>query len=110
MRILIDIGHPGQVHYFRNAIKILLRNEHEILIVARDREFVFDLLDKYNLPYINRGKGRNSIIGKLVYMIEADFKIFNIARKFKPDLFLSFCSTYAAQVSFLFNKPRMQEK
>ena len=107
MRILIDIGHPGQVHYFRNAIKILLRNEHEILIVARDREFVFDLLDKYNLPYINRGKGRNSIIGKLVYMIEADFKIFNIARKFKPDLFLSFCSTYAAQVSFLFNKPHI---
>ena len=107
MKILIDIGHPGQVHYFRNAIGILKKNGHEILIVARDREYVFDLLDTYKLPYINRGKGRNSIIGKFVYMLEADFKIFKIARKFRPDLFLSFSSPYAAQVSFLLKKPHI---
>ena len=104
MKILIDIGHPGQVHYFKNAISILKKNGHEILIVARDREYVFDLLDKYKFEYINRGKGRNSIIGKFVYMFEADFKIFKIARKFRPDLFLSFSSPYAAQVSFLLKK------
>ncbi|MDN3643390.1 DUF354 domain-containing protein [Lutimonas halocynthiae] len=107
MKILIDIGHPGHVHYFKNLITELTKDGHEFLIVARDRDVIIRLLEKLNLPYINRGKGSNSKIGKLLYMLKADLQILRVAMKFKPDLFLSFSTPYAAQVSSMLGKPHI---
>lgn len=107
MRILIDIGHPGHVHYFKNLINDLENEGHQFLIIARDRDVIIRLLDKMKMPYVNRGKGSNSIIGKLFYMLKADLKILRASRKFKPDLFLSFSTPYAAQVSSLLGKPHI---
>ncbi len=107
MKILIDIGHPGHVHYFKNTIKYLKDNGHEIMVTARDREFVLQLLEKYNISYINRGQGQNSLIGKVFYMLKADYILYKASKKFKPDLFLSFASPYAAQVAFLKGKPHI---
>jgi len=107
MRILIDIGHPAHVHYFRNVINRMEKNGHEFLIVARDKEVSQILLDKYNIPYINRGKGGRSLVQKIGYLFEANKIILKEAFKFKPDIFLSFASPYAAQVSWLLRKPHI---
>jgi predicted glycosyltransferase len=107
MKVLIDIGHPGHVHYFRNLIKIMESEGHQFQIVARDKEVVFKLLDYFNIPYKSRGKGGKGVIGKLIYIFLADFRIYKIALKFKPDLFLSFSSTYAGHVAFLLNRPHV---
>lgn len=107
MRILIDIGHPGHVHYFRNAIKLLTNNGHKVLLVARDREFIFELLKKYSFQFVSRGKGSNSALGKFLYMLKADMVIYREARKFNPDMFLSFSSPYAAQVAYFMRKPHI---
>ena len=37
-------------------------------------------------------------------MFKADFTLVKLALKLKPDMFLSFASTYAAHASFLLNK------
>jgi len=107
MKILIDIGHPGHVHYFKNFYKIMKSKAHDFLFISRDKEVSFALLNHYNIPYISRGKGKKSFLGKLIYMLYADFIILKSALKFKPDLFLSFGSPYAAQISFLTNKPNI---
>jgi len=105
MRIFIDIGHPAHVHYFRNLIVKLISNGDKVFITARDKEVTQALLNKYNISYSDRGKGADSIIGKFVTMIKADYLLLKYARKFKPDLFLSFCSPYAAQVSWMLKIP-----
>jgi len=107
MRILIDIGHPAHVHYFKNFIRIMKENGHVFLISARNRSIIHYLLKKYNLPFYNRGKGKNGIIGKLIYMVYADFLLLKMAFRFKPDLFLSFASPYAAQTAWLMRKPHI---
>ena len=107
MRILIDIGHPAHVHYFRNYYFKMLSRGHEILITSRDKEVCFALLNAYQIPFISRGSGKNSTIGKLLYMFHADWMLLKHARKFRPDVFLSFASPYAAQVSFLLKKPHI---
>ena len=107
MKILIDLGHPAHIHYFKNFIWIMEGNGHEFLLVARDKEVLHDLLIDYSFPYINRGKGGNSLLFKLFYILKADFIIFKGAKRFKPDLFLSVSSTYAAHVSRLFRKPHI---
>lgn len=107
MKILIDIGHPAHVHYFRNFIKIMEDKGHKFFVSARDKEVTHSLLNHHQIEYVSRGKGRNGLIGKLFYLIEADYKLFKSAKKFKPDLFLSFGSAYAAHVSKLLGRPHI---
>jgi uncharacterized protein len=107
VRILIDIGHPAHVHYFKNFIKIMEEKRHEFLIIARNKEITFELLNRYGLTYISRGSGGKSLLEKLFYIPKADLIIYQQAKKFKPDLLLSFSSTYAAHVSKMIGKPHI---
>jgi uncharacterized protein len=99
MRIIIDIGHPGHVHYFRNLFMNLELHGHKIRIVARDKEVTFKLLDQYQMPFTSRGKGKKSFIGRFVYLLYASFLIFRLGFKFKPDIVISFSSPYASLAS-----------
>ena len=107
MRIFIDIGHPAHVHYFRNFIHIMQEKGHVFCITARNRSMIHYLLQKYELPFCDRGKGKNGIGGKLVYMIFADILLLTKAFRFKPDLYLSFASPYAAQTAWIMRKPHI---
>jgi len=107
MKILLDIGHPAHVHYFRHFMRIMQENGHEFLVTARDKEITFALLESYDIPYVNRGKGGSSMFGKLLYMVKADLFLWKQARRFRPDLFMSFASTYAAHASWFSRKPHI---
>ena len=107
MKILIDIGHPAHVHYFKNFIKTMEMKGHKFFITSRNKEIEHYLLKKYNIPFIDRGKGSNNLFSKLGYMIKANYLILKEALKFKSDLFLSFGSVYPAQVSKLLRKPHI---
>lgn len=107
MTILFDIGHPGHVHYFKKSILELKKNNHQVIVTARERDIIFYLLDYYKIPYINRGKGSNSKIGKLLYMLKADFFMIRKLIFRKPDLFISFSSPYAAQAAYILRRPHI---
>lgn len=82
-------------------------NGHEFLIMARDKEITLKLLDNYKIPYKSRGAGGKTLFSKVMYIPEADQLIYKEAKKFLPDIFLSFASTYAAHVSKLMGKPHI---
>jgi predicted glycosyltransferase len=104
MKILIDINHPAHVHYFRNFSRIMKDKGHELLFVSRNKEMEHRLLSLYNIPFINRGKGRNGKVGKFLYLLYADLKLIQISREFKPDLFLNFLHPYPSQVAKMLGK------
>lgn len=104
MRVLIDINHPAHVHYFRNFYRIMIEQGHDIFFVSRDKEMAHRLLTLYGIPYINRGKGKNSKIGKLLYLLYADLKLLQISRELAPDLYLNFLHPYPSQVARLLGK------
>ncbi len=107
MKILIDIGHPAHVHYFKNFIWSMKEKGHTINIIARDKEVAFKLLDFYLFPYFSRGKGEKSLLGKLIYIFKGDLFLLKKAIRLKPDLFLSAGSMYAAHVAWLMRKPHI---
>lgn len=107
LNILIDIGHPAHVHYFKNVISQLKKDGHFIKIVAREKEITFDLLNAYKIPFVSRGKGKNSIIGKFFYIFVATYKIWSIAKHHKIDYYLSFASPYNALASTFFRRPNI---
>ena len=107
MRILFDIGHPAHVHYFKNLNLEIISKGHKSMFVARDKEVTIDLLRKYKIDFICRGKGATTLLGKLFYLFKANIIIMKTALKFKPDIFISFASPYAAQVSWIMLKPHI---
>lgn len=104
MRIMIDIGHPAHVHLFKYFALIMQKKGHEILFTCREKEYEINLLETYAFKYKSFGKKYSSIIGKIWGLIIFDIKEFLEGLKFKPDLFLSHGSIYAAHAAFLLNR------
>lgn len=107
MKIIIDINHPAHVHYFRNFIKKMEKKGHEFLIISRNKEIEHYLLEKHNIQYIDRGKGSNSKIGKIIYFFKAIFCILKEARKYKPNVIISFGTPYPAIAGWLLGVPHI---
>jgi len=105
MKILIDIGHPAHVHYFKNLINILEQNNHNVIVSAREKDITFELLRSYNIPFINRGSGSDSLLGKLFYLFKTNIALYKTCLIEVPDLFIGFGSPYAAQVARFLGKP-----
>jgi len=104
MKVLIDIGHPAHVHFYKNTIKELKNKGHEVLVTARDKEVTLKLLDSYGIEYtvlstMKRGK-RNLIME----WITRDYKLLKISKKFKPDVLTGILNPPVAHVSWLLNK------
>ena len=107
MRILVDIGHPAHVHLFKNMIWNLEKDGYEVKITTRDKEITLYLLNAYGFKYENLGKHHKKLLNKLLGLITRDYKLYKIARKFKPDIFISHGSMYAAHVAKLLGRPHI---
>lgn len=104
MRILIDIGHPAHVHFFKNTIWTLEKHGHEVMVTSRDKDVAVDLLKAYNIPHIvltTMGRGK---IGLMKEWLIRDYKILMLAKKFKPDILTGILNPCAAHVSKLLGK------
>lgn len=104
MRISIDIGHPGHVHFFKNFIWEMKRRGHDIIVTSREKEISNYLLNKYKIGYENLGKNKKGLLNKFIGIPLFDFKMFKTVKKFKPDIFLSIASLYAAHVGKFLGK------
>ncbi len=49
--ILIEIGHPSDVHIFRKTTERLTEDGHRVHMAAVDRDMIIELLDKHQFPY-----------------------------------------------------------
>ena len=104
MRILIDIGHPAHVHYFKHFAWEMQKKGHTIFFTCREKEFEKYLLNYYGFEFKSFGKKYKSLTGKILGLIKFDIKEFFTGLKFKPDIFLSAGSIYAAHASWLLGK------
>jgi len=88
MKILIDMGHPAHVHLFKNFIWEMEKRGHEIIVTARDKDVTRKLLEAYHIPYEPVGTMKSGMINLFMEWIYRDYKIFTIAKKFKPDVLM----------------------
>ena len=107
MKVLVDIGHPAHVHLFKNIIWDFKKDGHEVIITARDKEITLYLLEVYGFKYESLGEHHKNLLNKLLDLIAREYKLYKIAKKFKPDVFISHGSMFAAHVAKLFGKPHI---
>ncbi len=84
MRVLIDILHPAHVHFFRNFVAEMEGAGHEVMITARSKECVVDLLDEYRLPYTLISSQKTGAFGLAAEMLSRSWSLMGIARRFQP--------------------------
>lgn len=88
MKILIDIGHPAHVHFFKHFIQEMDNKGYKIKVTARNKEITYYLLNKYNINYLPVGKLKKGKLGLIIEWLIRDYKIFKIASKFQPDFLI----------------------
>ena len=106
MRVLVDISHPAHVHLFKNAIWKLKEDGHEVQITARNKEITTHLIGAYGFDYVNLGTHKKTMIGKAFGILQRDYALYKVVKKFKPDVLVGGVGNlYVAQVSRLVRKP-----
>lgn len=105
MRIMIGIGHPKQVHIWKNVIKILISDGHEIKIIASDKDITRYLLDTYGFNY-DLLPNYTTFAKKALGLFSGTIEMTKIAKKFNPDILIS-GTPYFVYVAKIFNKPHI---
>ncbi len=103
--ILIDLGHPADVHLFRWPAHTWMQNGHRVLFTALDREVIVQLLEHFQLPHqviYKRQPGKWRLILELILRTWVTWRA---ARRFKPDLLVSMGNPTVGVSAWLMGKP-----
>ena len=104
MTVLIDVNHPGHVHFFKYVIWELQKNGHKVIVTASRKDITFNLLDEYGIEYIDIGTYGKTLLSKIVNLVVLDIKMFFIVLKFKPQYILGIASARGALAGWLLRK------
>jgi len=107
MRILFDVGHPGDFHALKNLGHALQAQGAEVLFTTRDKEFERELIKAEGFTFKSFGTHYKTIPGKIWGLLKFDLQMLWTALQFKPDLFISHGSIYASHASFVLRKKHM---
>jgi uncharacterized protein len=88
LRILVDIGHPAHVHLFRNAMRILEKNGHSVVITIRDKDITAKLLDLYGFPYTVASVARKGTLGLAYELFEHDWGVLKVAKRHRSQILM----------------------
>lgn len=105
MNVLIHIGHPAHVHFFKNIINNLKQRGHDVLILTRKKDITLQLLDAYGFDYLSVDFFSTSLAGKILDLIKTDLLVLKIARDFKPDIMIGIGLPTITHVGWLLRIP-----
>ena len=86
MNILVDIGHPAHVHLFKHFYHDMVERGHNLFVTARDVPAITQLLNIYQIPFLNLGKKHDSLGRKGLDQLLLDWEMFRFVRKNKIDI------------------------
>ncbi len=107
MRILIDITHPAHVHFFKNPIKILKDQGHEILITSRIKDNATELLDSFDFSHtvLSTASKNKNLFSFLKELFKRDYFLSRFIKIHKPDVLGAIGGTFIAHAGFITNTP-----
>ena len=106
MRILVDILHPKQAHFFRPLIQDWQRRGDVVQIVTRDKDITHQLLERFGFSYICLSKQAKK--GSLGFeLVQRWLKLAALTRKFRPDISMSVTGISTALPSKVLGVPNI---
>jgi predicted glycosyltransferase len=105
VRVLVNIGHPAHVHFYRNFISEMKKRGHETKVTVEPKEVAVNLLRAYGIEFEDMGQKYREIIMKGLGIMIKDYKLLKIVRKFRPDVIMGILDTYGSHVGKLIGVP-----
>lgn len=86
--VIVDITHSPHVNLYKNAIKILMKNNFVVNVALRPRGRLISIFKKEcpDVPYFIIGHHRKNITGKMLDLIERDVGLYKYFRKNRFDI------------------------
>jgi uncharacterized protein len=107
MNIFVNISHPAHVHLFKNAIEIMCRNGHNVIIGARKKEFTLALLKAHNIKHVVLTKKGTGLTGLIKELLEQQIKISKIIKNHSIDIMLQMNGIFNAPVGRFYHIPTL---
>lgn len=104
LRVIVDIGHPAHVHFFKNTIWDLEKKGHKVVVVSRDKDVVVDLLNAYGIQHTVLSKVKPGKVHLFEEWFIREYKLFKIAKQFNPDVLMGILSPTVAQIGYMLRK------
>lgn len=105
MRILFDIVHPAQVHFFKNAIWRLQDRGDEVVVTARKKDIALDLLGVLGIEYTCISDKGSNLAAMGWELLVRDMRLIKIARRFRPDVMIARVGVSVGPVGKLLGVP-----
>ena len=88
MKILVYMGHPAHFYLYKNTIKQLREDGHQVEILIKKKDILQTLLDNQGWEYHNiLQEGRkNSKLGMLIGMLKRAWRQNKFCAQYKPDI------------------------
>ena len=88
MKILVYMGHPAHFYLYKNTIKQLREDGHQVEILIKKKDILQSLLDNQGWEYHNiLQEGRkNSKLGMLIGMLKRAWRQNKFCAQYKPDI------------------------
>lgn len=94
MRYIFELNHPKHYYQFKYVIQMLKRHGHDVMVLARDKDVLLDVLREEKVEYTIFGKHHKSMSAKVMGTFSLVKNYIAIARKYKPDVIVSKGSWY----------------
>lgn len=107
MRVLFSLAHPAHFHLFRHAMVKLRDRQHVVHVAAVRREELLPLLEAAGVEHEVYGSTSGSVAAKVMSLPAKEARLAAIARRFRPDVFVSTGSPYPAHVAALSGRPHL---
>jgi len=104
MKILIDVGHPKNVHIFKHFAFEMEKNKHNVVFSCLDKDLTVPLLKAYNFKYKCITKHKRNLFFKTFVLFRYLIGLTLFIIKEKPDICISQGSVYMAMSCFLLRK------
>ncbi len=107
MKILFDMNHPADVHFFRWPIAKLKAEGHKVIVTSRHKDVAIDLLDEFQIEHRPISSLSGGVLALLGELFSRNYYLYKVVKKEQPDILVSVGGTFIAHVGFLTGVPSL---
>ena len=101
MRYIFELNHPKHYYQFKYIMQQLVRDGHEIKVLARDKDVLLNVLREEKVDFEIFGQHKKTLRDKILGTPQLLVNYYHIAKRWHPDVIVSKASFYGCFVAKL---------
>lgn len=106
LKVLVDIGHPAHVHFYRHVCQRLIEAGHQVLVTSREKDCAVELLDAIGADHCCLSRQNDGRLHGMGWEYLSRLRaLVSFVRAEKPDLLTGVGGIFAAHAGVLCRRP-----